>query len=215
MPKALAPINGVPFLQLQLQHWMKQGVDEFIFLLHHQAEQIITFLYAQRNDLLKDCQVGWLVEPTPLGTGGSIAHAVKALELGDNVLVINADTWLGGGIDAMLRSTAPAIAVVNVMDVSRFGQVHFEFGNRVSAFSEKIGHCSPGWISGGLNFLSVELFRDWDGNSFSLELDLFPRLVTAGQLTAVPLQTDFIDIGVPDDYHRFCRWVASDRQGLV
>jgi D-glycero-alpha-D-manno-heptose 1-phosphate guanylyltransferase len=41
---------------------------------------------------------------------------------------------------------------------------------------------------------------------------LFLTLVQSRHLTAVPLQTDFIDIGVPADYHRFCRWVANGRQ---
>ena len=41
VPKALAPIGGIPFLQLQLEHWLSQGVQEFNFLLHHQADQII------------------------------------------------------------------------------------------------------------------------------------------------------------------------------
>jgi len=31
-------------------------------------------------------------------------------------------------------------------------------------------------------------------------------------LRAIPLKTDFIDIGVPDDYHRFCRWIEAGRQ---
>ena len=28
VPKALAPVNGVPFLRLQLENWLKQGLRE-------------------------------------------------------------------------------------------------------------------------------------------------------------------------------------------
>ena len=97
VPKALAPIGDVPFLQLQLDHWLAQGLRGFTFLLHHQADQIIAFLQAHRFGLLKDCQVNWLIEPVPMDTGGAIAHAVKTLDLKDEFLVTNADTWLGGG----------------------------------------------------------------------------------------------------------------------
>jgi NDP-sugar pyrophosphorylase family protein len=212
VPKALAPIGDVPFLQLQFEHWLAQGLREFTFLLHHQADQIIAFLQAQQGGLLNDCQVDWLIEPVPMDTGGALAHAVKTLDLKDDYLMTNADTWLGAGIVEMMQSAAPAMAVVNLADVSRYGQVHFDHAQRVTAFAEKNDQCAVGWINAGLCHLSAELFTNWDGQPFSLERDLFAKLVQNHRLVAVPLQTDFIDIGVPADYHRFCRWVAAGRQ---
>jgi D-glycero-alpha-D-manno-heptose 1-phosphate guanylyltransferase len=52
----------------------------------------------------------------------------------------------------------------------------------------------------------------WQGQSFSLERELFPSLVKSRMLKAVPLETDFIDIGVPEDYYHFCRWIATGRK---
>lgn len=212
VPKALAPIGEVPFLQLQLEHWLEQGLTDFTFLLHHQADQIVAFLKAHKLKLLKDCKVDWFIEPIPMDTGGAIAHAVKALDLNDEFLMTNADTWLGSGVREMMESLAPAMAVVNLSDVSRYGQVHFDHVQRISAFAEKNDQCAAGWINAGLCHLNAELFKNWDGQPFSLERDLFAKLVQNRRLTAVPLQTDFIDIGVPADYHRFCSWVATGRQ---
>ena len=212
VPKALAPIGDVPFLQLQLEHWWAQGLREFTFLLHHQADQIIAFLQAQQGGLLKNCQIDWLIEPVPMDTGGALAHAVKTLGLEDDFLMTNADTWLGGGVHEIMQSAAPAMAVLNLADVSRYGQVQFDHARRVTAFAEKNGQCAVGWINAGLCHLNAELFKNWDGQPFSLERDLFAALVQNQRLSAVPLQTDFIDIGVPADYHRFCRWVATGRQ---
>lgn len=211
VPKALAPIGDIPFLQLQLEHWLAQGLREFTFLLYHQADQIIAFLQAQQVLLLKDCQVDWLIEPLPLDTGGAITHALKTMDLEDNFLMTNADTWLGGGIREMMQAAAPAMAVINLADVSRYGQVHFDDEQRVTAFAEKNGQSDGGWINAGLCHLNVELFQNWDSQPFSLERDLFATIVQNRRLTAVPLQTDFIDIGVPADYHRFCRWVEAGR----
>jgi NDP-sugar pyrophosphorylase family protein len=211
VPKALAPIGNVPFLQLQLEHWRAQGLSEFTFLLHHQADQIIAFLQAQLGGLLKECQVDWVIESAPMYTGGAIAHAVKTLGLKDDFLMTNADTWLGGGIREMMQSASPAMAVVNLADVSRYGQVHFDYSQRVTAFAEKNGQSAGGWINAGLCHLDTELFNNWDGQPFSLERELFATLVQNRRLTVAPLQTDFIDIGVPTDYHRFCRWVATGR----
>ena len=212
VPKALAPVGGVPFLQLQLAYWLAQGLREFTFLLHHQADQIIDFLQDQMDGQLKGCQVDWLVEPTPMDTGGAIAHAVKELGLNDDFLMTNADTWLGGGIRELMQSAAPAMAVVNLPDVSRYGQVHFDQSNHVTAFVEKTPLSAAGWINAGLCCLPSGLFNNWDGQPFSLERELFATLVQNRSLTAIPLQADFIDIGVPADYHCFCRWVEAGRQ---
>lgn len=212
VPKALAPVEEVPFLHLQIEHWIRQGLSEFTFLLHHKSDHIIGFLQAQQGGLLKGTHFDWLCEPVPMDTGGAIAHAVKVLDLKDDFLMTNADTWLGGGIDDVTHSPSPAMAVVNLSDVSRYGQVHFDDEQRVTAFTEKSNECKAGWINAGLCHLNAALFHDWDGQPFSLERKLFDKLVKDRRLTAVPLSTDFIDIGVPDDYHRFCRWVAGGRQ---
>jgi D-glycero-alpha-D-manno-heptose 1-phosphate guanylyltransferase len=215
VPKALAPIGEVPFLQLQLELWLAQGLREFTFLLHHQADHIIAFLKRHQLGLLKGCLVDWLIEPVPLDTGGAIAHAIKVLRLEDEFLITNADTWLGCGISELMHSVAPAIAVVNLVDVSRYGQVHFDLDQHVSSFEEKNGQSTVGWINAGLCHLNTELFKGWDGQPFSLERDLFATLVQKRRLIAVPLQTDFIDIGIPSDYHRFCRWALTGRNNSL
>lgn len=208
-PKALAPVDGVPFLRLQLEHWLCQGVQEFSFLLHHKADQIISFLQSEKSGLLKGGNVDWLVEPTPMDTGGAVANAVRELNLNGDFLVTNADTWLGTGMVELMCSASPSMAVVNLMDVSRYGQVQFNQNFDVIKFSEKSVTSTPGWINAGIFHLDAALFKDWNGRPFSLERELFVELVQSQRLKAVPLSTDFLDIGVPTDYSRYCRWVAD------
>ncbi|MDB2603319.1 hypothetical protein N9Y59_01580 [Planktomarina temperata] len=70
---------------------------------------------------------------------------------------------------------------------------------------------SAGWINAGMYHLSADLLMDWDGEPFSLERDFFKVLLKERGLKVVPLEADFIDIGIPADYYRFCDWVKSDR----
>jgi D-glycero-alpha-D-manno-heptose 1-phosphate guanylyltransferase len=211
VPKALAPIGYIPFLQLQIEHWLAQGLRKFTFLLHHQADQIIAFLQVQQGMLLKDCEVDWLIEPVPMDTGGALANAVRTFNIKENFLMTNADTWLGGGISEISQATVPAMAAVKITDASRYGQVKFDYDQRITSFAEKNIQPAEGWINAGLCHLNSDFFQSWDGKPFSLERDLFPMLVQKRRLTVVLLKTDFIDIGVPDDYHRFCRWVVTGR----
>lgn len=214
IPKALAPVNGEPFLHLQIEHWVEQGVRSFIFLLHHQANLIIDFLLAERNTSLRGCDVRWLVEPVPMGTGGALAHAVNELNLTDDFLAINADTWLGGGIKEVMHAGASGLAVIRVANAGRYGRVELNSEDHgIENFAEKSATDTAGWINAGLCFLTPALFRNWSRLPFSLETDLFPFLAAQGKLHAVPLETDFIDIGVSEDYFRFCRWMKAGRGG--
>lgn len=217
VPKALAPVGNVQFLHLQIVHWMNQGIDSLTFLLHHQADLIIDFLQEeQETGVLKDFEVRYLVEPKPLDTGGAVAYAVEQLGLTGNFLVTNADTWLGVSIAKLIETNGPAIAVVRLSDARRYGRVQFDDHHRATAFQEKSNKIQvAGWINAGLSQLNAGLFTKWDHLPFSLERVTFPEMVANRELKVVPLQTDFIDIGVPDDYYRFCRWIAADRKGTL
>lgn len=209
VPKALAPIGRVPFLYLQIEHWIAQGLRSYVFLIHHQADQIIRFLEDEAHGLLKDCEVIYLVEPTPMGTGGAVSYAVNQLSLEGWFLLTNADTWLGSGISEIANSPEPSMAVVEQSDASRYGHVQFNKLSDITSFSEKSAVSSSGWINAGLSKLHSDLFKEWDGQPFSLEKVTFPKLIGAGLLKAVPIQDKFIDIGIPDDYFNFCRWIED------
>jgi D-glycero-alpha-D-manno-heptose 1-phosphate guanylyltransferase len=215
-PKALAPVGGVPFLQMQIEHWRAQGIHSFAFLLYHQADLIVSFLQREKQaGALIGCEVRWLVEPKPMDTGGAVAYAVERIGLTGSFLVTNADSWLGTGIADVIRAKSPAMAVIRLQDASRYGRVQFDQQQRVTTFDEKNNFQGAGWINAGLCHLNAETFRDWNQLPFSLERLTFPAMVASGELQAITLETDFIDIGVPDDYYRFCRWIAADRKGTL
>ncbi len=215
VPKPLAPVAGRPYLHYLIEQWLEQGVDRLIFLLHHQAELIKDSLaLAYKEGGFGGCELTTLTEPVPMGTGGALAYAVQQLDLKGEFLVANADTWLGSGIRQLFETKDPALGVVQVRNSERYGSVRIQ-GDRITAFDEKQNSSGPGWINAGLYNLGAALFQDWDGSPFSLEQALFPKLVGAGRLTAVPLEADFIDIGIPEDYARFCRWIESEKAGAL
>ncbi|MEN9862347.1 MAG: hypothetical protein RLZZ601_111 [Pseudomonadota bacterium] len=215
VPKSLAPVGSAPFLHIQIEHWVSQGVKTFIFLLHHQADLIINFINIEKNGLLKGCDVQWIIEPTPMDTGGALAYAIQQLGLSGDFLVTNADTWLGSGIKELWQAKSPAMGAVNISDATRYGSMKFDDEGNIAVFYEKNELARDGWINAGLNHLHTDLFKDWDHQPFSLERDKFPLWATQGILKAVPLEFSFIDIGIPEDYFRFCRWVKLKKVGIL
>jgi D-glycero-alpha-D-manno-heptose 1-phosphate guanylyltransferase len=212
-PKALAPVGGTPFLGLLLEAWRQEGVRDILFMLHHKSDQISNYLEKNSDSLLESITWATIREEVPLGTGGAIANAVQNRNLSGNILVVNADTWTNQCLDVVRSAPCPAMGVVHIKDTSRYGTVEFDENHIVTGFHEKKATSSEsGWINAGVYLLNAEMFRNWDGKPFSLEQDFFPKMVEQRQLHSVSLATDFIDIGVPDDYHRFVDWVMSGRE---
>ena len=215
VPKVLAPVNDKPFLEYQLESWISQGINSFVFLLYWQAELVIQFLESHKDGLLKNCKVEWVVEPEPLGTGGCVNYAIKQLHLDGEFLLINADTWLGSGITEIQNYAAPAMGIIKVADLSRYGCVKFDAYFKVTSFQEKSISQKPGWINAGLSLMSTDFFKKMNLYSFSLEELIFPKLVDLSLMKAVPLNCQFIDIGIPSDYQKFCNWIVHGKNGEI
>ncbi len=216
LPKSLAPVGGKPFLHYQIKNWSNQGIRSFVFLLHHQADLIIDFLDNEGRKLFIGAEMRYLVEPMPMGTGGAVAYALEKLDIKGDFLVTNADTWIEAGIAEVMNAITPAMAVVEVPDAARYGSVQLKENRYVKVFEEK--QCSQnygGWINAGICRFNAKFFQDWDRLPFSLEQVTLPRLASDGVLRAITLRTNFIDIGIPKDYLRFCRWVESGMLGKL
>lgn len=211
VPKALAPVIDKPFLQLQIELWVSQGIHNLTFLLHHQADQIIEFLEKQNCQYSGCCDFDWLIEDKPLDTGGAVANAIKHFNYRGDFLVVNADTWLGGGINEMSLAEEPALAVVHLENTDRYGRVFFDQDSYITSFKEKSKDSGGGWINAGLCKLNTRYFEGWNGDAFSLERDLYGSLLGEGNVFAVELKCDFVDIGVPKDYKKFCHWIKEGK----
>jgi D-glycero-alpha-D-manno-heptose 1-phosphate guanylyltransferase len=209
IPKALVGVHGVPFLQYQLKHWVSQGVKSFVFLLHYQSDLVVEYLTSLSDNLLKYCEVRCVKEPFLMGTGGAVANALRELKIDGEFILTNADTWLTFGIKTISKGRAPLIGIVKVDDSGRYGSVELEADGRVKKFSEKgMNSIQSGWINSGTCKLHSHMFEKWLKFPFSLEKDFFPELVKNRILFAKPINSsDFIDIGIPEDYFTFCNQV--------
>jgi NDP-sugar pyrophosphorylase family protein len=212
VPKPLAPVLQHSFLEYLLLNWKRQGIKEIVILLYHEAEKIKSMISDLRQTgVLDGLLIQTITENQPLGTGGALLNAIDELRIKDSFLVVNADTWLSNGLNLLITSGPNSMGAIKVANVARYGEINIKKGY-VKAFNEKSGHIKPGWINAGIYHLRPEIFNNHQLKEvFDLEKTILPTLVQKSQLKAIKLDTDFIDIGVPEDYLRFCNWVEEGR----
>lgn len=204
-PKCLAPVGNRSFLRLQIAALAAAGVTEVVLSLGHLADQVIDEVRAHDWPLA----VRWVVEEQPLGTGGAVRHVLDTSAL-DEVLVANGDTYLSGSLGAMLRPLDRVngerfrMAVVQVPDRARFGGVESDAEGRLVRFVEK-GQAGAGPINAGLYRLCRSALPSGQPAAFSMENDVLPALAAQRQVGLSLIDGEFIDIGVPVDYARFCQ----------
>lgn len=213
VPKPLAPVSGRPFISYLVNHWVKQGVKEFVFLLHYDAHKFEKVFGIMSSDpKFKGISFKTVIEKVPLGTGGAILNAIHELNISDSFLVANADTWLGTGVQLLSKNHPCALAAVYVPDSERYGSLLIR-DSQIISFQEKATLAEGAYVNSGIYHLLPTTFDEFVvGSSFSLEEDVLPGLVSAKKLGVVTLNTSFIDIGIPDDYFKFCEWIDSGRK---
>ena len=141
-------------------------------------------------------------------------NAINELVIRESFLVINADTWLGSGLKLINSSKLCSIAAIQVQDSSRYGTLKI-LDNNIVGFSEKDPKIKAGWINAGLYHMHPKNFKKPESyKKFSMEEVILPKIAEEGNLYSVCLDTDFIDIGIPEDYLKFCRWIKGDKNAL-
>lgn len=93
LPKALLPVNGVPFAHLQLSWLREQGVRDVVFCIAHLGDQIVESVGDGGRWGLR---VAYSDEGAErLGTGGALRLAVeRGLVPGDDMFVLYGDSYL-------------------------------------------------------------------------------------------------------------------------
>jgi D-glycero-alpha-D-manno-heptose 1-phosphate guanylyltransferase len=201
VPKPLAPVAGRPFLAWLLDRLAAQGIQRCILATGYMAEVIEREIGTSWAGM----QIVHSVETSPLGTGGAIRQAAHQLR-GECAHVLNGDTWLAYSTAALEKAALEAgasigLALAHVGDVGRYGAVETREGI-VTGFREK-GGVGDGWINAGCYLLTAAAIAAMpDMETFSFESEVLLPMAAAGKVAAWSDTTDFIDIGVPEDYQR-------------
>jgi mannose-1-phosphate guanylyltransferase len=204
VPKPALTLVDRPFLAYMVEWLGTHGVTEAVLACG--------FLPDQLREALGDGEHGgvkltYVTEPERRGTAGAIRFAAEALgeRLEDRFFALNGDVLTDLDLSALRRAheergARATIGLYGVEDSSAFGLVECDAEGVVQDFREKTGEAVPGEINAGAYVLEREVLDLIPaGREFSIETEVFPRLVGEG-LCALPLSGYWMDIGVPERY---------------
>ncbi|BDU75292.1 nucleotidyltransferase family protein [Mesoterricola sediminis] len=218
VPKPMAPIEGLPFLEILLEHLVRNGATSFTLLTGHKAEVIEDHFSSHPRFAPL---VTFSRETAPLGTAGALREALKTRKVPGPFAIANGDTFFDCSLDRLRRAHEQSgacltIALKYCMDCSRYGRVRMSEA-LVTGFLEKQANGGDGLINAGLYFCSESIASFLpESTPASLEDGVFPELAARGLLGGVPFEGRFIDIGVESDYRlaqaNLQKWIATPKR---
>ena len=203
VPKPMAPVAGIPYLEHQLRLLAKQNLQNVLILTAYLGEQIEDyFLDGRRLGL----SIEYSREPEPLGTGGALREARALLE--DLFLILYGDSYLPIDYESvgerLARSDALG-AVVVYRDIQSetgvSGNVAMDENGMVTRYDKTAFANAAGldYIEAGVLALrkaAVDLIRS--SGKASLEQEVFPKLIERKALLGIATDQRFYDIGTMD-----------------
>jgi NDP-sugar pyrophosphorylase family protein len=204
MPKPVVPVVNVPFLRYQLELLHKHGVNEVILSLGYQPQKIEAVLGDGSGIGMK---IHYVVEQSPLGTGGAYKNAEALLD--GPTIVFNGDILCDLDLTAVLRQhhshhATATLVLTRVQNPSAYGLVETTDNGRITRFLEKpsADEITCNTINAGTYILEPEVLKAIPkGENYSFERGVFPGLLRDQRpVYAYVSEGYWIDIGTPQKY---------------
>lgn len=209
VPKPMAPLNGRPFLEHQLDYWIGQGVRRFVLSVGYMHETIERHF----GKFYHGAKIDYAVENEPLGTGGGLLLAAGKITTAGPWLILNGDTFFEVGLadlaDFHERKRADiTLSLFPVDNNTRYTGVEIDDGQRITGL-KSVGGDGRQLINGGVYLMDTAALAGLPfhpGDKASLENDLLAQALASGKrLYGHTVRGRFIDIGIPEDYARAAR----------
>jgi mannose-1-phosphate guanylyltransferase len=196
IPKPLVPVLQRPFLEHQIELLETNGVKRFLLLVSYLGKAIEDRFGKGSSDI----EISYSYEASPLGTGGALKNAESLLE--DVFLVINGDTLLDIEYSALVgefrsRDAMAMIAAHRNQTKTVTSNLAIDAAGIAREYEKQ--RPTGEYIDAGVVAVKksvLDLIPHAQKCSF--EEEVFPKLISKGQMLAWRTDRPFFDIGTPE-----------------
>jgi NDP-sugar pyrophosphorylase family protein len=213
LPKTLLPVAGRPFAWHQMQWLAAQGIDDVVYCIAHQGEQIREYWAAEPAPVRS---LRYVDEGTELrGTGGALRLALDERVLDESFFVLYGDSFLPVELapvwSAFDASGSPALMTV-LKNEGRWDRSNVIYaGGRVSLYAKNADPPTQArmqYIDYGLSVLHRDVISGIAETIFDLSA-VFYHLSLEGQLAGHEVTERFYEIGSPEGLRDLEKYLAS------
>ena len=207
-PKALVPIAGRPFLDLQLSWLARAGVRDVVLCVGYGAEAIRDFA---RDGAAWNVRVRYSEDGArPLGTGGALRRALP--QLGDAFLTLYGDALLQCALERVASALGPHDDGVMTVYANRDRWLRSNVdidGDRVAAYDKEAPPQSMTYIDYGLNAFRARAFDGFDVEAPFDLAEVHRAAIARRTLRAVVCDDRWYEIGSPEGLAEAERFVQA------
>lgn len=191
LPKPMIAVGGRPYLERVIESFAERGLRDIVLLTGYRSD-IIEEHFGDGASF--GVHIDYSREAEPIGTGGAV-RAARAL-LGERFVLTYGDVLRRFDYDRFVREhLEPCVAVY---PRRTHGNVDID-GNLVTRFDKHAPELP--YIDAGFCVMPAEVI-DWLPERGSFEEIVFPRLAAERRLTCEIVDTNFCDIGTPEELER-------------
>ncbi|MBI2029073.1 NTP transferase domain-containing protein [Candidatus Gottesmanbacteria bacterium] len=213
-PKVMAPVNGKPFLEYLLLILRKHSINKVVIATGYLGGFIKEYF---GNGSFLGIDISYSHQRRPVGTGGAVALAEREGHFNFPYFVVNGDTFIDIDFKKLFlfhnsKKTSVTLTVSYRKNTQSLGIVNLT-KSKVKSFKENSQSKSGGYVNCGVYVFTPGVIKPLkDDKRFSLEKEFFPRLAREGRLGGFETRSDFIDIGVPNNYYRAIKLLTNKKR---
>ena len=183
IPKPMLSVAGYPFLMHLLARIKAAGMTHVVLGTSFKAE-VFEEHFGDGSEM--GLEIEYVVEDSPLGTGGGIRNVLPRLRH-DRAMIFNGDILGGTDLGSVLQTHVDndadvTLHLLRVADPRAFGCVPTAEDGRVEAFLEKAEDPPTDQINAGCYVFQREIIESIPANQVvSVERDVFPEVLSAGK----------------------------------
>ena len=182
IPKAIAPINGVPFIDLLFDSLIDQGCKRIILCTGYLSEKIEEHV-KYRND------VEYIIshEKYSLGTGGAVRYALRHVR-SEILLTMNGDSYVDFSLQKLVKfhtegNISATIVLSSAFAGRQYGSVELDDRMMVKEFHEKPEEQPCQYVNAGVYCMNQELIKkEKNKELIKRNFELFSRAFTMSLL---------------------------------